>query len=66
MKIHTIVDPLPLREKAYMDSGDQLDAIFKGFLSLQEKGFELPAETVEWIEHCKAVKCRHPKDKDTK
>ena len=62
MKIHTIVDPLPLREKAYMDQSDQLDAIFKGFAALHEKGVELPAETVKWIEHCKAVKCRHPKD----
>jgi hypothetical protein len=62
MKIHTIVDPLPLRAKAYMDIGDQLDALMKGFDTLREAGFPLDPATVEWIEHCKAVKDRHPKD----
>lgn len=61
MKIHHEVDPLPLRQAAYMDIGDQLDALMKGFDVLQEKGIALPPETVEWIAHCKSVKNRYLK-----
>lgn len=61
MKIHTEVDPAPLRAAAYMDIGDQLDALMKGFAALKEKGIELPAETVQWVEHCQAVKSRFVK-----
>jgi hypothetical protein len=45
-----------------MDMGDQLDALMKGFDALRQNGIELPPETVEWIEHCKAVKDRFKKD----
>lgn len=63
MKIHHEVDPLPLRKKSYMDIGEQLDAVMKGFVAIQAKGIELPPETVEWIEHCQSVKDRYIKHK---
>jgi hypothetical protein len=61
MKIRHEVDPLPLRRAAYMSIGDQLDAMMKGLDALQQKGIQLPAETVDWIDHCKAVKDRFQK-----
>ena len=61
MKIHHEVDPRPLRAAEYMPSGDQLDAIMKGFDALAEQGYVLPAETVDWIEHCKSIKARFAK-----
>jgi hypothetical protein len=61
MKIHHEVDPRPLRKKAYMGIGEQLDALMKGFAALQEKGVDLPPETVAWIDHCKSVKDRFKK-----
>ncbi|CAG9228921.1 hypothetical protein [Burkholderia vietnamiensis] len=61
MKIHHEVDPLPLRAAAYPDIGEQLDAIMKGFDALTQQGFQLPRETLDWIERCKAVKGRYKK-----
>ncbi|MFP3564682.1 hypothetical protein [Paraburkholderia sp. SIMBA_030] len=61
MKIHHEVDPAPLREKAYMPIGDQIDAIMKGFDALAQQGVKLPDSTTEWIESCKSVKARFPK-----
>ena len=61
MKIHHIVDPAPLRAKAYMDIGDQLDAMMKALDALQKGGMPLPPETSAWIAHCKDVKARYPK-----
>jgi hypothetical protein len=61
MKIHSEVDPAPLRAAAYMEIGDQLDALMKGFAALMDKGIELPAETLLWVEHCQAVKDRYKK-----
>lgn len=62
MKVaHIGGDPARLRRVTYMDVGDQLDAIAKGFRALQQQGFLLPAETMEWLEHCEGVKARHPK-----
>ena len=46
----------PLRKTAYMDVGDQLDALMKALAHPSSQGISLPAETVEWIEHCKQVK----------
>jgi hypothetical protein len=61
MKIHTKIDVAPRRAADYLPLGDQLDALMKGFAALKEKGIVLPAETEAWIEHCQAVKERHPK-----
>lgn len=61
MKIRHQVDVRPRRRAEYMPIGDQLDAMMKGLDALQLKGFELPPETQAWIEHCKAVKIKHPK-----
>jgi len=61
MKIHTQIDVRPRRAADYMDIGAQLDALMKGFAALAEQGVQLPPETVAWIEHCQAVKARHPK-----
>jgi len=61
MKIHHKIDVTPHRAGAYMKLGDQLDAIMKGFVAMQELGIELPPETLAWIEHCKTVKESFPK-----
>jgi hypothetical protein len=61
MKIHHEVDPLPLRKAAYMPIGDQLDAIMKALAQLGSQGFQLPPETVMWIEHCQQVKEKYKK-----
>ncbi|MFT4064265.1 hypothetical protein [Paraburkholderia sp.] len=61
MKIHHEVDPTPLRAAAYMDVGDQLDAIMKALAQLGAQGIVLPPETAEWIEHCKQVKLKYKK-----
>lgn len=61
MKITHNPDPRPLRAAAYMDMGDQLDAMMKGLDALQALGIELPPETVAWITHCKEVKARFQK-----
>lgn len=51
----------PLRRKEYPDYGEQLDAIYKMALALKEQGIELPVDTVNWIERCKAVKDKYKK-----
>lgn len=50
-----------LRKEAYPDPSNQLDAIFKMALALKDQGFNLPADTVAWIEACKSVKDKYPK-----
>jgi hypothetical protein len=61
MKIHHKIDVAPRRAADYMAIGDQLDALMKGFAALKEQGIALPAATEAWIEHCQAIKERHPK-----
>lgn len=61
MKIRHNPDVRPLRAAAYMDIGDQLDAMMKGLDAIRQAGIELPPETVAWIEHCKSVKDRFTK-----
>lgn len=54
--------PQELRAAAYPDIGDQLDAVFKLAESLHEQGLKLPAEVVHWIDQCRGVKNKFPKD----
>jgi hypothetical protein len=61
MKIIHNPDPAPLRAAAYMELGDQLDALMKGLAALHAQGIQLPPETVAWIEHCQDVKARFQK-----
>ena len=61
MKIHHTLDPLKARAAAYPNTGDQLDAIMKGFAAIQASGVVLPDATKEWIETCQEVKKRYPK-----
>ena len=55
-------DHAPLRRKEYPDIGEQLDAIYKGFVALKEQGIELPKETVEWLETIGNIKSTFKKD----
>jgi len=50
-----------LRSESYPAFGDQLDAIMKMALLLKNQNIALPAETIEWINTCLAVKDRYPK-----
>lgn len=56
MKIKHKKDYRPLRQGKYPAIGDQLDAIYKGFLALKEQGFKLPDETLDWMSEIKEVK----------
>lgn len=61
MKLEHKVDWENARAKTYPSAGAQLDAIYKGFVALKAQGYELPAETEEWLEVCNKVKTDHPK-----
>lgn len=50
-----------LRFKAYMSQGDQLDAIYKGFLAIKDQ-VSLPQETLDWMASIESVKSLYPKD----
>ena len=56
MKIKHKEDCRPLRQGRYPNIGDQLDAIYKGFESIQKQGIELPKETLDWLAEIKEVK----------
>ncbi|WP_143243271.1 hypothetical protein [Alcaligenes faecalis] len=56
MKLKHCEPYAPLRKKSYMETSDQLDAIFKMAQALRMQGIALPEETVKWIEHCESVK----------
>ncbi|WP_159990794.1 hypothetical protein [Pelistega ratti] len=51
----------PLRSSDYPEIGHQLDAIYKGFKSLQGQGIELPKETKEWLVQIEEIKRKYPK-----
>lgn len=55
-------DPLFMRQRNYAPTGDQLDAIMKGFAALMEQGIELPEDTQDWVKHCQQVKKEFPDD----
>lgn len=44
------------RRKAYMEVGEQLDAILALANTLKENGLSLPEKVEDWISHCSAVK----------
>lgn len=50
-----------LRHYAYMSQGDQLDAIYKGFLAIKDS-VQLPQETLDWMASIESVKSLYPKD----
>lgn len=61
MKIHHSEPYAPLREQAYPAFGEQLDAIMKLAVALQEQGFKMPEDTVNWIKKCTEVKGKYKK-----
>lgn len=62
MKIHHSEPYAPLRQQAYPEIGEQLDALLKLAVSLQESGIDLPEDTVKWIEDCTEVKRKYKKN----
>jgi hypothetical protein len=50
-----------LRHYSYMGYGDQLDAIYKGFLAIKNQ-VQLPQETLDWMTSIESVKAEYPKD----
>jgi hypothetical protein len=44
-----------------MGYGDQLDAIYKGFLAIKDQ-VQLPQETLDWMASIESVKAEYPKD----
>lgn len=61
MKIHHSEPYALLREQAYPAFGEQLDALMKLAVALQEQGFQLPEDTVNWIRDCAEVKRKYKK-----
>lgn len=57
MKLTASKDYKEERRKAYMDVGEQLDAILEVAKKLKENGMTLPEKTERWISHCNEVKC---------
>lgn len=49
------------RHKAYPEIGNQLDAVFKMAVALQEQGITLPEDTAEWVASVQLVKDTYPK-----
>lgn len=56
MKIKHKEDYRPLRSSRYPNIGNQLGAIYKGFVSIQKQGIQLPQETLDWMAEIKEVK----------
>ena len=56
MKLTVSKDYKEERRKAYMDIGEQLDAILEVAKKLKENGLELSEKTERWIAHCNDVK----------
>lgn len=56
MKVTVEQNYRQLRQEAYEDIGNQLDAVFKLAKALKEQGIELPVDTISWIDSCQAVK----------
>ena len=56
MEIKHKEDYRPLRSSRYPNIGNQLDAIHKGFVSIQKQGIQLPQETLDWMAEIKEVK----------
>lgn len=48
------------RYKSYPAYGDQLDAIYKGFLAIKDQ-VQLPQETLDWMQEVERVKSTYPK-----
>lgn len=62
MKIKHKEDYRPLRSSRYPNIGNQLDAIYKGFVALKEQGITLPEETLVWMAEIKEIKDTFKKD----
>ncbi|OFV46701.1 hypothetical protein [Oligella sp. HMSC09E12] len=60
MKIKHKEDPIPHRRSSYHYVGDQLDAIYKGFVAIQNQGIKLPKETEDWINYIASIKEKFP------
>ena len=60
MKINHREDPIPHRRTNYPSVGDQLDAIYKGFLALEEQGWKLHDDTHAWLRTISAIKATFP------
>lgn len=50
------------RVAAYPDVGEQLDAVFKLAVALQEQGMQLPEATEKWVGDLQAIKQTFPKE----
>ncbi len=62
MKIKHKENPIPLRQKAYPELADQIDAIYKGFMYLKKRGTKFPPETVAWLDQVTEIKSTFKKD----
>lgn len=61
MKVKVHVTFAEARAKTYPDVGDQLDAIMKLAVHLDQMELDLPASVREWIAKCQEIKRKYPK-----
>ena len=62
MKIKHKEDHGYLRASRYPNLGNQLDAIYKGFVALKEQGIQLPQETLDWMSEIRLIKSTFKKE----
>jgi len=62
MKINHKENPIPHRRNSYPDIGEQLDAIYKGFMYLKKRGTKFPPETMAWLDQVTQIKDTFKKD----
>jgi len=60
MRIKGTKAPETRRIQNYPPIGNQLDAIYKGFQALRQQGFQLPEETIAWLDRVAVVKDQNP------
>lgn len=61
MKIQHKEDYRQRRKSEYPPVGDQLDAVYKMAIALQEVGIELPADVAAWVNQIQSIKSKYPK-----
>lgn len=61
MKIKHIEDYRERRKSEYPPVGEQLDAVYKMAVALQQIGIELPAAVAKWVNEIDSIKAKYPK-----
>lgn len=61
LKIQHKEDYRQRRKSEYPATGDQLDAVYKLAIALQQVGIDLPDDVTAWINEIESIKAKYPK-----